>query len=183
MNMMPSDPILLKAAQPNENGPFYSGDVPVDGLTSNDELDRSEGVILEPVELNPYDVSYTCLILPRLDFSDLSGELSDCIQVVMNHISNSFEWKLDFLSVHSDYLQWTFRVPPSTSTTYVIQVVRGQTSQRIFADYPKLEPRNGTEDFWAPGYLLFWGSQHHPVEVIQRYIRQTRQQQGISMDE
>jgi hypothetical protein len=43
--------------------------------------------------------------------------------------------------------------------------------------------KNGDEDFWAPGYLLFWGSQPHPAEVIQQYIHLTRQQQGFSIDE
>lgn len=180
---MSNDQTLTKAAQPKSIDHIDSEDVNVEGRSSLDMLEGSEDVILEQVEQNPYDVSYTCLILPRLITSNLSGELADCVQTVIKQISVSFGWELDFLSVQSDYLQWTFRVPLSTSTTHVIQVVRNQTSRQIFIDFPDLEPKNETEDFWASGYLLFWGSQPHPIEVVQRYIRQTRKQQGIYMDE
>lgn len=180
---MSSDKPLTGATQPESIDHIDSEDVNVEGRNSLDVLEGSEDVILEQVEQNPYHVSYTCLILPRLITSNLSGELADCVQAVIEKIADSFGWKLEFLSVQSDYLQWTFRVPLSTSTTHVIQVVRNQTSRQISIDFPDLEPKSETEDFWASGYLLFWGSQPHPIEVVQRYIRQTRRQQGIYLDE
>jgi REP element-mobilizing transposase RayT len=144
---------------------------------------ESEEVVLEHLEQNPYEVSYTCLLLPRLGSHYLLGDMANQLQLVLKKISTSYGWHLEFLSVKPEYLQWAIRVPPSTSTTYVMQVVRTQTSQQIFADFPRFKRENQSDDFWAPGYLIFWGSQPHPVEIIQRYIRQTRRQQGIPMDE
>jgi len=64
-----------------------------------------------------------------------------------------------------------------------MHVVREQTSLHVLTDFPRLKRENHSGDFWAPGYLIIWGSQPHPIEIIQRFIRQTRQQQGIQMDE
>ena len=139
---------------------------------------ENEEVILEPLEHNPYEVSYTCLLLPRSKSHSLSDELTDYLKTNLEHIAVSFGWSLDFLSIKPEYLQWVIRVPPSTSTTYVIQVVRKQLSQKIFMKFPQYKNDDQSDDFWAPGYLIFWGSQPHPPEIIQRYIDQTRRQQG-----
>jgi len=142
-----------------------------------------EEIILESLEQNPYEVSYTCLLLPKIGSHYLMGDIADRLHAMLKQICISFGWHLEFLSVKPDYLHWAMRVPPSTSTTYVIHVVREQTSMQIFAEFPRIKRENQSDDFWAPGYLIFWGAQPHPVEVIQRYIRQTRRQQGILLDE
>jgi len=147
------------------------------------EMDDDDEIVLEPVEQNPYEVSYTCLLLPKLGSHYLLGDIADQLQTILKQICISFGWHLEFFSVKPDYLQWAMRVPPSTSTTYVMHVVRKQTSIQIFAEFPHFKRENQSDDFWAPGYLIFWGAQPHPIEVIQRYIRQTRRQQGILMDE
>jgi len=147
------------------------------------EKNNDEEIILEPLEQSPYEVSYTCLLLPRLGSHYLIGEIADRLHTILNNICTSFGWHLEFLSIKPDYLQWAIRVPPSTSTTYVMHIVRKQTSAQIFSEFSRFKRENQSDDFWAPGYLIFWGSQPHPVEVIQRYIRQTRRQQGIPMDE
>ena len=146
------------------------------------EMDDEE-IVLEPLEQSPYEVSYTCLLLPRLGSHYLMGDIADQLHNILKRICISFGWHLEFFSVKPDYLQWAMRVPPSTSTTYVMHVVRKQTSTQIFSEFPRLKRENQSDDFWAPGYLIFWGAQPHPVDVIQRYIRQTRRQQGILMDE
>ena len=145
--------------------------------------DANEEIILEPLEQNPYDVSYTCLLLPRLGSHLLLDDIAIHLQMWMKQICVSFGWRLEFLSVKPDYLHWTIRVPPATSTAFFMHVVREQTSLHVLTDFPRLKRENHSGDFWAPGYLIIWGSQPHPIEIIQRFIRQTRQQQGIQMDE
>ena len=146
-------------------------------------LNENEEIVIEPLKQNPYEVSYTCLLLPKFDSHHLMGDVVERLQSSLKDITVSFGWHLDFLSIKPDYLQWTIRVPLSTSTTYAIQVIRKQTSSEIFLDFPRFKRENQSDDFWAPGYLIFWGSQPHPNEIIQRYIRQTRRQQGIRMDD
>lgn len=154
-----------------------------DALEARDSLQSNEKIILEPVEQNPYEMSYTCLLLARLDSHSLLGDVALGVQTSLKQICASFGWSLEFLNIEPTYLHWTIRVPPATSTAHIIQVVREKTSVQLFADFPHLKHENESNDFWAPGYLIFWGSQPHPIEIIQRFIRQTRQQQGIGIDE
>ena len=148
-------------------------------LVVEDNLVPNEKIILEAVEQNPYAMSYTCLLLSRFDSYSLTGEVAICLQTCLQQICTSFGWNLEILNIEPTYLHWTIRVPPATSTAQIMKVVREQTSLKILADFPGLKHENQSDDFWAPGYLIFWGSQPHPIEIIQRFIRQTRQQQGL----
>ena len=144
---------------------------------------ENEEVVLEPLEQSLYEVSYTCLLLPRLVSHQLIGDVAEQLQSILKQVSISYGWHLEFTSVKPEYFQWMIRVPPSTSTTFVMQVVRTQTTHQIFEKFPRFKRENQSGDFWAPGYLIFWGAQPHPMEVIRRYIHQTRKQQGILVDE
>jgi len=146
------------------------------------QIDRTGQVILEAVNQNPYDLSYTCLLIPRFDAHYLMGDIADNLQIWMKQICISFGWHLEYISIKPDYLQWVLRVPPATSTAYFMRVVRQQTSLFIFEEFPRYKRENLSKDFWAPGYLIYFGSQPHPVGSIERYIRQTRQHQGILPD-
>ena len=167
------------------NSGRVSFDLEDDVISRQDHLvlpDEGEDIILEAIDQNPYDLTYTCLLLPRFGTHQLSGDIVDCIQEVIEQLSVSFGWHLDFLQIDPGYLQWAVRVPPSISTTYVIQIFRTHTSVRVFADFPQLK-KEQDDDFWAPGYLVFLGARSHPVEIIDRYIRQIRLQQGMWLDE
>ena len=167
------------------NSGRLSFDLEYDVISGQDYLvlpDEGEDIILEAIDQNLYDLTYTCLLLPRFGSHQLSGGIADCIQEVIEQVSVSFGWNLDFLQIDSSYLQWTVRVPPSIFTTYVVQIFRTHTSIRVFINFPQLGEEQDN-DFWAPGYLVFLGAQHNPVEIIDRYIRQARQQQGMWLDE
>jgi REP element-mobilizing transposase RayT len=146
--------------------------------------DKFEEIILEAVKGNPYDLSYTCLLLPLFSSDLLLDDVATSLQSKMEQICVSFGWQLEFLSIKADYLHWTLRVPPATSTAHFMQTIREQTSRHILADFPRfMHKNNPSNDFWAPGYLIFWGSQPHPVEIIQKFIHQTRKHQMDRLDE
>ncbi len=158
-----------------------SGTVRVDppgSVDAQDAVQTDEKFIFESVEQNPYEMSYTCLLISRFDSNSLTGDTAAALQTCLKEICTSFGWNLEFLSIEPEYLHWTVRVPPATSTAQIMKVVREQTSVKLLTDFAHLKRENQPDDFWAPGYLIFWGSQPHPIEIIQRFIRQTRQQQG-----
>lgn len=152
---------------------------PSEPPVAQDDLLTNEKIILEPVVQNPYAMSYTCLLLSRFDSYSLTGDVAIRLQTCLQEICTSFGWNLEILNIEPAYLHWTIRVPPATSTAQIMKVVREQTSIKLFGDFPGLKHENQLDDLWAPGYLIFWGSQPHPIEIIQRFIRQTRQQQGL----
>jgi REP element-mobilizing transposase RayT len=140
---------------------------------------EGEHIVFEPLDQNPYDLSYTCLLIPRFSSHFLMGDLAARLTEWMQQICISFGWRLEFINVKPDYLQWIMGVPPATSTAYFMKAIRHQTSLLIFEEFPRIRRENVSNDFWAPGYLIYFGTQPHPADVIRRFIHQTRQQQGI----
>ncbi len=137
------------------------------------------GVVLEPVSRKPYDLSYSCLLIPRFSAHYLIGDIAESLREWMHRICISFAWRLEDISVRPEYMQWVLYVPAATPPSRCIRTVRDQTSQLIFEDFPHIRRENMSKDFWAPGYLVLVGPTLHPPEMIAEFIRLTRQQQGI----
>jgi REP element-mobilizing transposase RayT len=174
---------IVQTNQANSNQELELQGIGSDSREPHEPSSGNEEIILESMEKNPYDVSYTCLLLPKIDSHFLLDDVASQLHVWMKQICSSYGWRLEFLSITPDYLHWTIRVPPATSTSYFIRIIREQTSMHVFTDFPRIKSENDSDDFWAPGYLIIWGSQPHPIEIIKRFIRQTRLQQGIRLDE
>jgi putative transposase len=137
------------------------------------------GVVLEPVARKPYDLSYACLLIPRLSAHYLIGDIAESLREWMHQICISFAWRLEDLRIRPEYMQWVLFVPAATPPSRCIRTIREQTSRRIFEDFPHIRRENLANDFWAPPYLVTVGPAPHPPEMINQFIQLTRQQQGI----
>lgn len=135
-------------------------------------------ISLEPVHAGVYHLTYACLLLPRFSDHYLTGEVADKLSEWMPIICVAFGWRLEYVAVRPEYLQWVSNVPPATSPGYVMRIMRTQTSEKIFAAFPGLKKDNPSGDFWAPGYLIMGGTQPHPSQLVKDYIKQVRQRQG-----
>ena len=136
-------------------------------------------VLAEPSSAGLYDLTYACLLLPRFNSHHLTGDLADRLSTWMPNVSVAFGWRLEYISVRPDYLQWVINVPPTASPGYLMRIIRKQTSERIFDEFPRLKRENPSGDFWAPGYLIMGGSQPHPSKLVKDYIQRTRERQGM----
>jgi REP element-mobilizing transposase RayT/DNA-binding response OmpR family regulator len=137
-------------------------------------------VMLEPITAGLYNLTYACLLVPRFTSHYLTGDLSDRLSEWLPQICIAFGWRLELLAVRPEYVQWVLNVPPATSPGYLMRIMRQQTSEKIFAEFPRMAKDNPSGDFWAPGYLIMGGTQPHPPALVKDYIKQTRTRQGIS---
>ncbi len=135
-------------------------------------------LVVEPTTAGLYHLTYACLLVPRFSAHYLTGDLADQLGEWLPNICIAFGWRLEFLSVRPEYLQWVVNVQPNTSPGYLMRIMRQQTSEKIFTDFTRLKRENPSGDFWAPGYLIMGGTQPHPQQLVRDYIRQTRQRQG-----
>lgn len=142
--------------------------------------EESGRMIVEPVSAGLSQLNYACLLAPRFSSHYLTGDLADRLSEWMSNICIAFGWRLEHLAVRPEYLQWVVNVTPNTSPGYLMRIMRQQTSERIFGDFPRLKRENPSGDFWAPGYLIMGGLQPHPPQLIKEYLKQTRKRQGIS---
>jgi ActR/RegA family two-component response regulator/REP element-mobilizing transposase RayT len=137
-------------------------------------------VMLEPISPGLYNLTYACLLVPRFSSHYLTGDLSDRLSEWVPQICIAFGWRLEYLAVRPEYVQWVLNVPPATSPGYLMRIVRQQTSEKIFVEFSRMKKENPSGDFWAPGYLIMGGSQPHPPQLVKDYIKQTRTRQGYS---
>ena len=136
-------------------------------------------ILLEPISAGVYHLSYACLLLPRFATHYLTGDMADKLSEWTPIICVAFGWRLEYLAVRPEYLQWVVNVPPATSPGYVMRVIRQQLSEKVFSAFPRLKRDNPSGDFWAPGYLIMGSTQPHPPQLVKDYVRQIRQRQGI----
>jgi REP element-mobilizing transposase RayT len=137
-------------------------------------------MMLEPVSPGLYNLTYACLLVPRFSSHYLTGDISDRVSEWLPQICIAFGWRLEYLAVRPEYVQWVVNVPPATSPGYLMRVMRQQTSEKVFTEFPRMKKENPSGDFWAPGYLIMGGTQPHPPQLVKDYIKQTRTRQGYS---
>ncbi|RPI31010.1 MAG: response regulator [Chloroflexota bacterium] len=135
---------------------------------------------LEPATLTVCNLSYACMLLPRLPKHHLTGDLSSHLTEWVAQLCIAFGWRLEHLALRPDYLLWVVNVNPSTSPSYLMRIMRQHTSLRIFNEFPTLARENPSGDFWAPGYLIMSSIQPPPMQVVRDFIKQTRHRQGAS---
>ncbi|MGB8213153.1 MAG: transposase [Anaerolineales bacterium] len=159
--------------------------VPVAGEDSDETRPSSipgatRKIVLEPVSPSVYNLDYACLLVPRIAYHHLIGDLSDCLSEWVPEICIAFGWRLEYISVRPDHLLWIVNVAPATSPGYLMRILRQHTSEKIFTDFSRFKKENPSGDFWAPGYLIMGGSQPPPAQLIRDFIAQTRRRQGIT---
>jgi len=140
--------------------------------------EASKKLLVEPVSAGLYHLTYACMLVPRFSSHHLVGDISEALNEWLPSISVAFGWRLEFLAIRPEYLQWVANVQPNTSPGYLMRIMRLQTSEKLFRDFPQYKKENPSGDFWAPGYLIMGGTQPHPPQLVRDYIRQTRQRQG-----
>jgi DNA-binding response OmpR family regulator/REP element-mobilizing transposase RayT len=151
-------------------------DATVLSKTSHEDKDLK----LEPVSPSVYNLTYACVLIPRMPEHHLTGDLAGQVSELVTQLCLAFGWRLEKLSIRPDYLQWMVNVPPSTSPGYLMRIIRQHTARRLFAEIPRLVEDNPSGDFWAPGYLIMSGSDLPPAKLVRDFIKDTRRRQGIS---
>jgi REP element-mobilizing transposase RayT len=151
---------------------------PTGATRESSTTEAAKKLVVEPTTSGLYHLTYACLLVPRFSTHYITGDLSTRIDEWLPNICIAFGWRLEYLSVRPDYLQWVVNVQPNTSPGYLMRIMRQQTSEKIFSEFPRLKKENPSGDFWAPGYLIMGGTQPHPQQLVKDYIRQTRQRQG-----
>lgn len=148
-------------------------------LIAESMTDVAHRILLEPASPSMVNLTYSCLLIPRFDHHHLVGDSADRLNEWVPQVCIAFGWRLEHISVRPDYLQWVVRVPPSTAPGYIMRIVRQQSSDRLFAEFPRFKAENPSGDFWAPGYLIMGSSQPHPQKLVRDFIKQTRARQGL----
>ena len=141
--------------------------------------DNQTTILLEPVSDGLYNLSYSCLLIPRFSSHHLTKDRVNLVSDCMKEIYTSYGWRLEFLEANPDYLRWTASIPPTIALSEHIDIIRKETSKRLFDDFPPFKQENLSNDYWAPGYLIMGGKKAISDQLIVEYTRQSRQKYGL----
>lgn len=138
-----------------------------------------ETVEMEPIPQISTQLTYSCLLIPRFSDHYLTGDITRDLEVWVKEVCISYGWRLDVITIRPGYLQWGMTVPLTANPAQFMKILRRQTSQKIFEDYPRFSRKNVSLDFWAPGFSVLPGNRPQSAEDINSFILQVRRQQGI----
>jgi len=125
------------------------------------------------------ELSFVCLLIPRFSDHFLTGDITEELVLWMKQICISYGWRLDAIAVRPGYVQWVMIVPLNANPAQLMRIIRQQTSQKIFDDFPRFKQKNISGQFWAAGDFVVAGTQLQTPESINSFILQTRRHQGI----
>ncbi|MBL8101085.1 MAG: transposase [Anaerolineales bacterium] len=165
-------------SQPRPETPVAKPASETDTTRESPSTEAARKLVVEPTTAGLYHLTYACLLVPRFSSHYITGDLADHLGEWLPNICIAFGWRLEYLAVRPEYLQWVVNVQPNTSPGYLMRIMRQQTSEKIFSEFNRFKKENPSGDFWAPGYLIMGGTQPHPPQLVRDYIRQTRQRQG-----
>jgi REP element-mobilizing transposase RayT len=159
--------------------PFTKGKSPDDVVNvtlSNVDVESESSPA--PLSIGQY-ITYSCLLIPRMPQHLVNSNLASYLFKWMGQLCLAFGWRLEHLSIHSDHIQWIAGAPLTTSPALLVRTLRQKTSRYIFTQFPSLADENPSEDFWAPGFFISGGKQTIQPHLVDRYIHEIREHQGV----
>jgi len=148
--------------------------------TDTEERLQEEKATLSYGYAQTYNISYTCLLIPRFPAHQIKGDIADLLPQTLQQICISFGWRLDYIFVDINYLQWVLTVLPTTAPHYFMKQIRKNLSATIFSNFGRIRRENLSDCFWAPSDLVLLGNKPHPTNLIEQYIGLIRKQQGLN---
>lgn len=130
-----------------------------------------------------YNLTYSCLLIPRFVSHQLTGEREKKIAECINNIHTSQGWRLESIKVRPGYVLWVSNFPPNITPSKHVDMIRKETSRLLFEDFPVFKRENQSGDYWAPGYLIVGGKNAISDKLIQAFSNQNRRKHGVSVVE
>lgn len=97
------------------------------------------------------------------------GEMAHLLRSWLVQICEHYAWQLDSLSVRPNYLRWVLGDFPHLLTQDMLQIVRQETSKRIFAKFPRLQ--GGIQlDYWSMGYLMDLENREFSTQALMAHL-------------
>ncbi len=169
-------PVSISVTVP-ETAPAAETKVEEEILTDHPKSD--ETFEMETIPQISTELTFSCLLIPRFSDHYLTGDITHDLETWMKEICISYGWRFGSSTIRPGYIQWGMSVPLTANPAQFMKIIRQQTSQKIFEDYPRFTRKNVSRDFWAPGFSIVHGEKPQSADDINNFILQIRRQQGV----
>jgi putative transposase len=92
---------------------------------------------------------------------------------MISEVCNMMEIEIVKGQVMKDHVHVCLSVPPKYSPAEVMKRLKGNSSERIFREFPEIRKRYWGQHFWSRGYFV--STVGVDEEVIKRYIKSQQQ--------
>ncbi|MBI5348430.1 MAG: transposase [Chloroflexi bacterium] len=124
-----------------------------------------------------YAMAYTFLIVPRLAYNELKGDLRDHLSATLRQIASSYDWQVTALNVQPGYVEISLNCPTTDAPDYVIRSIMRDSSERLLNDFPRIARDHGRHPaiFWAQNYWAT-SAQKFSQEEIEKLVEYQRKE-------
>ncbi|MEK9162499.1 MAG: transposase [Chloroflexota bacterium] len=126
-----------------------------------------------------YSMAYTFLIVPRLAYNELKGDLRDHLSATLRQIASSYDWQVTALNVQPSYVEISLSCPTTEAPDYVIRSIMRDSSEKVLREFPRLARDHGAHPgiFWAQNYWATSAQKFSPDD-IEKFVEYQRKELG-----
>jgi len=125
-----------------------------------------------------YDTKYHLVWTPKYRKWGLRGDLRRRVEELFREIAQDFGFEIDTLEVAADHVQIFWDFPPRYSIAKVVGILKSISASRACEEFPELKKQLWAGELWEDGYFVRTVGDKVTAEVIRRYIRHHKQEQG-----
>ena len=117
-----------------------------------------------------HKLQYHIVFVPKYRYRVLRGEVATKTKQLLYQCAEMNEWWLEELEVLPDHVHLLLRLPPTTTVSKAVQLLKGGSSRVIRQEHPELEEWLWGDSFWAEGYFAESIGRVHET-TIKKYIQ------------
>jgi len=125
-----------------------------------------------------YDTKYHLVWTPKYRKWVLRGDLRRRGEELFSEIAQDFGFEIDTLEVAADHVQIFLDFPPRYSIAKVVGILKSISASRACEEFPELKKQLWAGELWEDGYFARTVGDKVTAEVIRRYIRHHKEEQG-----
>jgi putative transposase len=125
-----------------------------------------------------YDTKYHLVWTPKYRKWILRGDLRKRGEELLREIAQDFGFEIDTREVAADHVHIFLDFPPRYSIAKVVGILKSISASRAFEEFPEIKKQLWSGELWEDGYFARTVGDKVTAEVIRRYLRHHKQEQG-----
>ncbi len=125
-----------------------------------------------------YDTKYHLVWTPQYRKWVLRGDVRRRVEELLREIAQDFGFEIDTMEVAADHVQIFWDFPPRYSIAKVVGILKSISASQVFAEFPEIKRQLWAGELWEDGYFARTVGDKVTAEVIRRYIRHHKAEQG-----
>lgn len=125
-----------------------------------------------------YDTKYHLVWTPKYRKWILRGKVRRRVEELFREIAQDFGFEIDTMEVTGDHVHIFLDFPPRYSIAKVVGILKSILASEIFEEFPEIKEQLWSGQLWEDGYFARTVGDKVTAEVIRRYIRYHKAEQG-----